>query len=93
MSAKEANLAAPDGFRYEVEVVPPDEERALVGAIREVPLKEFDFHGYIAKRRVKSFGWGYDFETEELTPADPIRRSSCLSGSSPPASRASRPRS
>ena len=64
-------------------------EQALVRAIREVPLKEFDFHGYIAKRRVISFGWGYDFETEKLTPADPIPAFLMPLRGSPPALRGS----
>jgi hypothetical protein len=55
-------------------VLPPDEERELVERIRELPLKEFEFHGYVGKRRVMSYGWHYDFgerklsQTEEIPP-------------------------
>ena len=51
-----------------------NEERELIEHIRELPLKEFEFHGFTGKRRVTSFGWRYDFaeqalqRTEELPP-------------------------
>ena len=62
----------PEGFRYEREIISPDDERALIDHIRTLPLKEFDFHGFLGKRRVKSFGWRYDFQDETLKQADPI---------------------
>jgi alkylated DNA repair dioxygenase AlkB len=64
----------PEGFRYQTEVLPLAEEQALVERIRELPLKEFEFHGYLGKRRVLYFGWRYEFgeerlrQTEELPP-------------------------
>ncbi len=62
----------PEGFRYQAEVLPLEEEQALVARIRELPLKEFEFHGYIGKRRVISFGWHYDFEQSRLHQAEEI---------------------
>ena len=62
----------PEGFRYEREIITRDEEAALVERIREVPLQAFDFHGFLGKRRVKSFGWHYDFDTEALKQTEPI---------------------
>jgi alkylated DNA repair dioxygenase AlkB len=56
----------PEGFRYQAEVLPPDEERVLVEHIRDLPLKEFEFHGFVGKRRTLSFGWHYDFGEEKL---------------------------
>jgi alkylated DNA repair dioxygenase AlkB len=64
--------APPEGFRYQAEVLPPDEERALVEQIRELPLKEFEFHGYVGKRRVLSYGWHYDFGERTLRETDAI---------------------
>lgn len=32
----------------------------------ELAFKEFDFHGFLGKRRVVSFGWKYDFDRERL---------------------------
>lgn len=59
-------MEPPEGFRYEAEVVPPEEEQELVARIPELPLKEFEFHGYVGKRRTMSYGWHYDFGQERL---------------------------
>lgn len=66
------NAGPPEGFRYEAEVLPPEEEQDLVAHIKDLPLKEFEFHGYTGKRRVLSYGWHYDFEEARLRPADEI---------------------
>jgi len=52
-----ANPKYPEGFRYEREIISRDDERSLIDHIRGLPLKEFEFHGFLGKRRVKSFGW------------------------------------
>ena len=62
----------PEGFRYERELISGADENALLDAIRTLPLKEFEFHGFLGKRRVKSFGWRYDFEDGRLKEAEPI---------------------
>jgi alkylated DNA repair dioxygenase AlkB len=62
----------PEGFRYQAEVLPADEEQELVARIGELPLKEFEFHGYVGKRRVVSYGWHYDFGERKLHPVDEI---------------------
>ncbi|HJP59613.1 MAG TPA: alpha-ketoglutarate-dependent dioxygenase AlkB [Gemmatimonadaceae bacterium] len=62
----------PEGFRYEREIISRDEERSLIDRIRTIALKEFEFHGYLGKRRVKSFGWHYDFHEERLKESEPI---------------------
>jgi hypothetical protein len=41
-----------EGFRYRPELIAPEDEAALVGRVRELPFKEFEFHGYLGKRRV-----------------------------------------
>lgn len=60
----------PEGFRYQAEVLPLEEEQELVGHVRELPLKEFEFHGYVGKRRTISYGWHYDFGQERLQQTD-----------------------
>jgi alkylated DNA repair dioxygenase AlkB len=70
MTVKQA--APPEGFRYQPEVVSPDEELELVADIQALPLRAFEFHGYTGKRRVYSYGWHYDFETATLKQAEPI---------------------
>ena len=62
----------PEGFRYEPEVVRPDEEQTLLQHIRELSFKSFQFHGYVGKRRVVSLGWRYDFNDRVLREAGDI---------------------
>ena len=62
----------PEGLRYEPELIGPAAEAALVAQIRELPFREFEFHGYLGKRRVVSFGWHYDFSGQRLRKADDI---------------------
>ena len=50
-----------EGFRYQPELIDPAFEDALVAQVRELPFREFEFHGYKGKRRVVSFGWKYEF--------------------------------
>ena len=59
-------LAPPDGFRYEKNIISVDEESERVAHIEKLPLKEFEFQGYLAKRRTVSFGWHYKFGEEAL---------------------------
>jgi alkylated DNA repair dioxygenase AlkB len=40
--------------------------------VRELPFRDFEFHGYTGKRRVVSFGWHYDFAARHLRKADDI---------------------
>jgi len=51
----------PEGFRYAPKMISPAEEDRLVGMLKTLPFKEFEFNGFLGKRRVVSFGWRYDF--------------------------------
>ena len=62
----------PEGFRYLPELIVPAEEDALLARVRELPFRDFEFHGYTGKRRVVSFGWHYDFSARHLRKADDI---------------------
>jgi alkylated DNA repair dioxygenase AlkB len=62
----------PVGFRYRPELIGPSEEDALLARLRELPFRDFEFHGYTGKRRVISFGWHYDFSARNLQKADDI---------------------
>jgi alkylated DNA repair dioxygenase AlkB len=68
----DSGRALPGGFVYRADIVSLEEERALLERIRELPLKEFEFHGYTGKRRVMSYGWKYDFTTRAVQQADEI---------------------
>jgi alkylated DNA repair dioxygenase AlkB len=68
----EAGPALPEGLAYRPDIVSPDEEQKLLHRVRELPLKEFQFHGYVGKRRVISYGWQYDFSKRALRKAEDI---------------------
>jgi alkylated DNA repair dioxygenase AlkB len=56
----------PEGFRYEENLLSPDQERALIASFERLPFREFEFRGSLGKRRTVSFGWRYDFNVREL---------------------------
>jgi alkylated DNA repair dioxygenase AlkB len=75
------NNLLPEGFRYEPEFLPFTEQVQLVRYLEKLPLRDFEFHGFLGKRRVVSYGWRYDFNDRELLKADdmpafllPLRR-------------------
>jgi alkylated DNA repair dioxygenase AlkB len=63
---------APDGFLYRDDLITPAEQAELVNHIEKLDLKEFEFHGYLGKRRTISFGWHYRFADESLNHAEAI---------------------
>ena len=50
-----------EGFRYQPDVISGAEEHELIARVRELPFKNFEFHGFKGKRRTVSFGWQYEF--------------------------------
>lgn len=62
----------PEGLRYQPELISAEEAQRLVAAIEPLPFKPLEFHGYLGKRRVVSFGWRYDYGRREIGPAEPI---------------------
>jgi alkylated DNA repair dioxygenase AlkB len=58
--------ALPAGMRYARDVIPAGMQRSLLAGLPELPFKNFDFHGFMGNRRVVSFGWKYDFDSETL---------------------------
>lgn len=58
--------ALPAGMRYGAEVVSAELQEGLLAKLPDLPFKAFDFHGFLGKRRVVSFGWKYDFGEEKL---------------------------
>jgi len=47
----------PEGFRYVEELLRSEEERALMSTFGRLPFREFEFRGFLAKKRTVSFGW------------------------------------
>ncbi len=62
----------PEGFSYQADILSAEEEQSLAEQISVLPLKEFEFHGYIGKRRTMSFGWHYDFGDSKLKQTEEI---------------------
>ncbi len=62
----------PEGMRYAPDLIAVDEERALLDKVAALPFKEFEFHGFLGKRRTVSFGWHYDFNRGGLKQADEL---------------------
>src|SRR5687767_3178379 len=68
----EAESALPPGMRYRPEASPVDEERRLLEVLPALPFREFEFHGFLGKRRTASFGWRYDFNRGGFQKIEPI---------------------
>ncbi len=64
--------AMPEGFRYQRDISTAQEERELVSELARLPFREFEFQGFLGKRRVVSFGWRYLFDGSGLQEAEPI---------------------
>jgi alkylated DNA repair dioxygenase AlkB len=62
----------PAGFRYAPDLIDAVEEARLVVAFADLPFREFEFHGFLGKRRVVSFGHRYDFNSGVLKQAEPM---------------------
>jgi alkylated DNA repair dioxygenase AlkB len=64
--------ALPPGMRYEAEFLTRDEERHWTAFAQSLPLREMNYKGYTAKRRVVSFGGKYDYVRNRLEEGPPI---------------------
>ena len=62
----------PPGFVYRPEVIDPDEEAALAEALAGLDLRAFEMRGYVARRRVASFGRRYEGSGQGLEDGPPI---------------------
>jgi alkylated DNA repair dioxygenase AlkB len=62
----------PAGFRYVPEFISRAEERRLLDDFQGLEFKPFEFHGFLGKRRIVSFGWRYDFNGGGLQKTDDI---------------------
>lgn len=60
------------GFAYWADGFTAKEERDWLRAIEQLPFKPFEFHGYLGKRRIVSFGWRYDYSGRALRPSAPM---------------------
>jgi alkylated DNA repair dioxygenase AlkB len=56
----------PEGLRYFPDFISETEEQALTTTLTALPLKPFEFHGYVGNRRVLSFGLRYDYSRQSV---------------------------
>jgi len=62
----------PEGFRYHAEILSAEEEETLGRELEQLPFKQFDFQGFLANRRVVSFGYRYDYGSRAVVEAAPF---------------------
>jgi alkylated DNA repair dioxygenase AlkB len=62
----------PEGFSYQPDALTEEQEAALLREFTGLDFSPFQFHGFVGKRRVVSFGWRYDFNGGGLTPTEPL---------------------
>jgi alkylated DNA repair dioxygenase AlkB len=60
LSFLEPLVSLPEGFEYRAGFVSPDEEATFLEHFHELDFRKYEFHGYLGKRRVVSFGLHYD---------------------------------
>jgi alkylated DNA repair dioxygenase AlkB len=66
------NEPVPSGFCYRTDVMAPQQERFWMQQLATLPVKPFEFHGFLGKRRVASFGWRYDYAGRALRESEPM---------------------
>jgi alkylated DNA repair dioxygenase AlkB len=76
-TARQADLftdraAWPEGFRYAADFIASADEAALLAEIGKLPFANARYKEWTANRRVVSYGGRYDFDKNELEPAEPI---------------------
>jgi alkylated DNA repair dioxygenase AlkB len=59
----------PAGFLYRDNFLAQAEESELLRIFRSLDFAAYDYHGYLAKRRVVRYGVNYDINTREPSPA------------------------
>ena len=76
----QSTAGLPEGLHYETGLLTSELEMDIAARIAELPLKPFEFRGYLGNRRVVSFGFRYDYtrravEASASLPAflDPVR--------------------
>jgi alkylated DNA repair dioxygenase AlkB len=68
----DAPSVLPEGMRYAPDVITPGDEQALAAELARLPFREFEFHGFLGRRRTVPFGWRYDFNGGGLQQAGGI---------------------
>lgn len=70
MQARATTL--PDGFTYRDDLLDPIDQRDLTRALEAMTFDEVRFQGHLAKRTVRHFGYGYDYNSRAISTGDPL---------------------
>ncbi len=65
-------VTLPNGLVYRPNFLTPAEEEVLMAYIENLPLEHPLYEGYEAKRRIMSFGWGFNYRSQRLIPGPPL---------------------
>ena len=57
----------PEGFFYQPDFLSKEDEDKLMEAISTIELRNFNFQGFTANRKVASFGYDYGFDNGSMT--------------------------
>lgn len=68
----EGEFQKPKGLIYQSDFLSQDEEKQLLGYIKRLDFHQVVMHGQAAKRLVRHFGLGYDFESRRTKPGEPM---------------------
>jgi len=60
------------GYAYEPGFLSRVEEATLIGEIERLPLAQAEYKGFLANRRIFSYGGRYDFSAQRLEAGEPI---------------------
>ena len=72
-SANQKAIETLAGLRYEPDFLNSGYESAVLAQLQTLQFHEFEFHGYLGKRRIVSFGWRYEYSGRgELKKAEDI---------------------
>src|SRR3954451_13491531 len=66
------SVTLPEGFQYQPDLLSSEQDQGLLDQMRGLPFKEFQFQGFVGKRRVVSYGWRYDFNERVIRKAEDI---------------------
>src|SRR3954453_15764044 len=65
-------MAVPEGFRYELELMPPRMERDLLDVFEHLRWDPIVIRGQAAKRTARHYGLGYDYEARTPMPGEAV---------------------
>ncbi len=72
MGTMRGEFSEPEGLHFEPSFLAPEEEAALLAALADLDYATVEMRGQVARRTVRLFGYGYDFENRTVRPGEPL---------------------